>query len=104
MEIFGETIERELPDLAQAGRAHALHRPPRPRARASCGERMAELEARDRRATTRLDLWIAFDYGGRAEIVEAARRLVEDGVARTTSTRTRSRRTSTRPSCPTRTC
>jgi undecaprenyl diphosphate synthase len=29
----------------------------------------------------RLDLWIAFDYGGRDELVEAARRLVEDAVA-----------------------
>jgi undecaprenyl diphosphate synthase len=29
----------------------------------------------------RLDLWIAFDYGGRAELVDAARRLVEDGLA-----------------------
>ena len=28
----------------------------------------------------RLQLWIAFDYGGRADIVEAARRLVEEGV------------------------
>jgi undecaprenyl diphosphate synthase len=28
-----------------------------------------------------LQLWIAFDYGGRAEIVEAARRAVEAGVA-----------------------
>ena len=27
-----------------------------------------------------LDLWIAFDYGGRAELVEAARRIVESGV------------------------
>ncbi len=26
-------------------------------------------------------LWIAFDYGGRAEIVEAARRLVEEACA-----------------------
>jgi undecaprenyl diphosphate synthase len=26
-------------------------------------------------------LWIAFDYGGRAEIADAARRLVEDGIA-----------------------
>ena len=25
-------------------------------------------------------LWIAFDYGGRAEIVDAVRRLVQDGV------------------------
>jgi undecaprenyl diphosphate synthase len=29
---------------------------------------------------SRLNLWIAFDYGGRAELVEAARRLVESGV------------------------
>ena len=27
-----------------------------------------------------LQLWIAFDYGGRAELVEAARRLVADGL------------------------
>ena len=31
-------------------------------------------------ANDRLQLWIAFDYGGRAEIVEATRRLVEEGV------------------------
>ena len=30
---------------------------------------------------TRLNLWVAFDYGGRAELVEAARRLVASGVA-----------------------
>jgi undecaprenyl diphosphate synthase len=29
----------------------------------------------------RLQLWIAFDYGGRAELVEAARRVVADRVA-----------------------
>ena len=28
----------------------------------------------------RQDLWIAFDYGSRAELVEAARRLVADGL------------------------
>ena len=28
-----------------------------------------------------LDLWIAFDYGGRAELAGAARRLVQAGVA-----------------------
>ena len=40
---------------------------------------MDELEA----ATadkSRLQLWIAFDYGGRAELVDAARRLAESGV------------------------
>jgi undecaprenyl diphosphate synthase len=28
---------------------------------------------------SRLQLWIAFDYGGRAELVDAARRLLESG-------------------------
>ena len=36
MEILGETIDSELPDLAAAGRAHALLRPARPRPRATC--------------------------------------------------------------------
>jgi undecaprenyl diphosphate synthase len=43
-------------------------------------ERMTALE-RETLENARLDLWIAFDYGGRAELVEAARRLVADGVA-----------------------
>jgi undecaprenyl diphosphate synthase len=29
---------------------------------------------------SRLQLWIAFDYGGRAELVDAARRLLESGT------------------------
>jgi undecaprenyl diphosphate synthase len=41
---------------------------------------MASLEA-ETAENERLNLWIAFDYGGRAELVEAARRLLEDGVA-----------------------
>ena len=40
---------------------------------------MASLEE-DTRDRERLNLWIAFDYGGRAEIVEAARRIAEAGV------------------------
>jgi undecaprenyl diphosphate synthase len=40
---------------------------------------MANLES-ETATNTRLDLWIAFDYGGRAELVEAARRIVEDGL------------------------
>jgi undecaprenyl diphosphate synthase len=28
----------------------------------------------------KLNLWIAFDYGGRAEIVDAVRRVLEDGA------------------------
>jgi undecaprenyl diphosphate synthase len=78
MEIFGETIERELPDLAKQGvRTRFVGR--RDRAPASLQERMAALED-ETAANDRLSLWIAFDYGGRAELVEAARRLVESGV------------------------
>jgi len=78
MEIFSETIDRELPDLAKQGvRTRFIGR--RDRAPVELQERMADLELHtaDRE---RLQLWIAFDYGGRAEIVEATRRLVEEGV------------------------
>jgi undecaprenyl diphosphate synthase len=78
MEIFGETIDRELEDLAKQGvRARFLGR--RDRAPEWLREKMTDLEAATA-SNTRLSLWIAFDYGGRAEIVDAARRLVESGV------------------------
>jgi undecaprenyl diphosphate synthase len=78
MEIFVETIERELPDLARQGvRVRFMGR--RDRATEALRAKIAELEA-ETASNRRLDLWIAFDYGGRAEIVEAVRRLVEDGV------------------------
>jgi undecaprenyl diphosphate synthase len=79
MAIFAETIERELPDLAEQGvRTRFIGR--RDRVPADLLAQMQELEL----ATAdkdRLNLWIAFDYGGREELVEAARRLVTDGVA-----------------------
>jgi undecaprenyl diphosphate synthase len=78
MEIFGETIDRELPDLARQGvRSRFIGR--RDRAPQPLREQMARLEA-ETAENDRLHLWIAFDYGGRAELVEAARRLVEDGL------------------------
>jgi undecaprenyl diphosphate synthase len=78
MDIFGETIERELPDLARQGvRTRFMGR--RDRAPAELQAQMARLEE-GTVGNERLNLWIAFDYGGRAEIVEAARRLVEAGV------------------------
>ena len=78
MEIFAETIERELPDLEKQGvRVRFVGR--RDRAPEELQKRMAVME--DRTAlNTRLNLWVAFDYGGRAELVEAARRIVESGV------------------------
>ena len=78
MEIFGDTIERELPDLAREGvRSQFIGR--RDRAPASLREQMAALEE-ETAANDRLRLWIAFDYGGRREIVDAARRLAASGV------------------------
>jgi undecaprenyl diphosphate synthase len=79
IEIFGETIERELPDLCKQGvRVRFIGR--RDRAPDWLRERMVNLES-ETESNTRLELWIAFDYGGRAELVEAARRIVEDRVA-----------------------
>jgi undecaprenyl diphosphate synthase len=78
MEIFSETIDREFPDLIRQGvRVRFLGR--RDRAPDTLKRKIAGLE-RQTAENDRLDLWIAFDYGGRAEIVEAARRLVESGI------------------------
>ena len=77
MEIFGETIDRELLDLAEQGvRTQFVGR--RDRAPDWLQAKMRELEEATA-GETRLSLWIAFDYGGRAELVEAARRIAESG-------------------------
>jgi undecaprenyl diphosphate synthase len=74
MEIFGETIDRELPDLAREGvRTRFIGR--RDRAPEMLRTKMDRLEA-ETEANDRLNLWIAFDYGGRAEIIDAVRRLL----------------------------
>ena len=78
MELLDETIERELPDLARQGvRTRFVGR--RDRVPQALRAKMATLEA-ETAGNDRLLLWIAFDYGSRAELVEAARRLVEEGV------------------------
>jgi undecaprenyl diphosphate synthase len=78
MEIFGETIERELPDLAKQGvRTRFIGR--RDRAPDALRSQMETLEA-ETATNDRLLLWIAFDYGGRAELVEAAKRAIRAGV------------------------
>jgi undecaprenyl diphosphate synthase len=78
MDIFGETIERELPDLVRQGvRTRFMGR--RDRASAELREQMERLEE-ETAGNERLNLWVALDYGGRAELVEAARRLVETGI------------------------
>jgi len=77
MDIFGETIDRELHDLAQEG-VHTQFVGRRDRAPDWLREKMEALE-RETSSARRLHLWIAFDYGGRAEIVEAARALAAGG-------------------------
>jgi undecaprenyl diphosphate synthase len=78
MVILGETIDKELPDLARQGvRTRFFGR--RDRVPGDLRDRMAELE-RETEDLDTLGLWIAFDYGGRAELIEAARRCVEDGL------------------------
>jgi undecaprenyl diphosphate synthase len=78
MEIFGETIRRELPDLAEQGvRSRFIGR--RDRVSPELRRQMEELE--DETADRdRLELWIAFDYGGRAELADATRRIVASGL------------------------
>jgi undecaprenyl diphosphate synthase len=77
MEIFTETIERELPDLVRQGvRTRFIGR--RDRAPEALRQRMAALE-RETGENGRMNLWIAFDYGGRAELVDAANRAVREG-------------------------
>jgi len=77
MDIFGETIDRELVDLAKEGvRTRFVGR--RDRAPEWLQAKLMDLE-RATETESRLNLWIAFDYGGRAELVEAARRIAESG-------------------------
>jgi undecaprenyl diphosphate synthase len=78
MDIFGETIDRELEDLAAQGvRCRFVGR--RDRAPEWLRSKMEHLETATADKTT-LQLWIAFDYGGRAELVDAARKLLESGM------------------------
>jgi undecaprenyl diphosphate synthase len=78
LELMDETIDGELPDLGKQGvRTRFFGR--RDRIPVELQEKMARLEA-ETVHLERLQLWIAFDYGGRAELVEAARKLVVEGV------------------------
>src|SRR5215204_6261384 len=79
MEIFGQTIRRELPDLAEQGvRTRFIGR--RDRVSEELRRQMEELEV-ETASRDRLQLWIAFDYGGRGELAEAAKRIVQSGLA-----------------------
>ena len=79
MEILSETIDRELPDLARQGvRTRFMGR--RDRIPPELVVKMEGLEHETAHLDT-LALWIAFDYGGRAELVEAAQGLVREGMS-----------------------
>jgi undecaprenyl diphosphate synthase len=78
MELLSETIDGELPDLARQGvRTRFFGR--RDRLAPWLLQKMSALETETEGLDT-LNLWIAFDYGGRAELAQAATRLVEEGV------------------------
>jgi undecaprenyl diphosphate synthase len=78
MSLFADTIEREFPDLHRQGvRVRFVGR--RDRCPASLRALMDEMEERTA-GNTRLDLWVAFDYGSRDEIVGAVRALVDEGT------------------------
>jgi len=78
MELMDETIDRELPDLAKQGvRSRFFGR--RDRVPQALQEKMAGLEV-ETAHNDRLSLWIAFDYGSRLELVEAMRRILQEGV------------------------
>lgn len=77
--LMSETIDRELPELARNGvRTRFVGR--RDRIPDDLREKMATLE-QVTAENDRLLLWIAFDYGGRSELVTAAQRLVASGIA-----------------------
>ena len=78
MELLGRTIESETPVLhAEGVRIRHLGRLDRlPASLQAAVERSVELT----RHNTTINLSVAFDYGGREEIVGAARRLIESGV------------------------
>jgi undecaprenyl diphosphate synthase len=79
MELFTETIRDQFPDLHRQGVCvRFVGR--RDRCPAALLELMTDMERRTAE-NTRLDLWVAFDYGGRDELVRAARALVEESVA-----------------------
>ena len=78
MELFTETIRDQFPDLHRQGVCvRFVGR--RDRCPPALLELMTDMERRTAE-NTRLDLWVAFDYGGRDEIVRAAAALLQQGA------------------------
>jgi len=79
MKLFLETARDKVPELNERGaRLRFLGR--RDGLPASVLEALGEAEERTA-ANDRLDVYIALNYGGRSEIVDAARRIAADGLA-----------------------
>ncbi|MDQ3862057.1 MAG: polyprenyl diphosphate synthase [Actinomycetota bacterium] len=79
MKLFLDTAQEKVPELNERGaRLRFLGR--RERLPAPVLEVLKEAEDLTA-ANDRLDVYIALDYGGRAEIVDATRRIVADGLA-----------------------
>jgi undecaprenyl diphosphate synthase len=78
LELFEETIREQFPDLHRQGvRVRFVGR--RDRCSDSLVALMDDIEQQTA-GNTRLALWVAFDYGGRDEIVRAAAELVRQGA------------------------
>ena len=79
MALFLETAKGKVPELNERGaRLRFLGR----RGHLPDAVRAAIGEAEDlTRDNDRLDVYVALNYGGRAEIVDAARQMIEDGLA-----------------------
>ncbi len=79
MRLFLETARDKVPELNERGaRLRFLGR--REGLPGSVLEALEEAEERTA-ANERLDVYIALNYGGRSEIVDAARRIAADGLA-----------------------
>jgi len=79
MKLFLETARDKVPELNERGaRLRFLGR--RDGLPAPVLEALQEAEERTA-GNDRLDVYIALNYGGRSEIVDAARRIVADGLA-----------------------
>ncbi len=79
MDLFLQTAKGKVPELNERGaRLRFLGR----RERLPEEVRAAIKEAEEQtKSNDKLDVYVALNYGGRAEIVDAARRMVEDGLA-----------------------
>lgn len=79
MNLFLETAKSRVPELKERGaRLHFLGRRERLPRRVLEVSQEAEEDTAD---NTTLDVYIALDYGGRAEMVDAARRMISDGLS-----------------------